>query len=260
MRVNPIRYAFASTVAVGLLLPAAGLALAHTTNAHPAAAKPLMNVGKAKVSLKITKVLVGSKGLTLYHQTTENTGTITCKAACLAAWPPLLLPAGMKKPTAGKGVADKLGVIARPDISKTARQVTYDGWPLYYWKNDLKPGQATGQGIFHFFVVPPAPMVSFKINITNTGTTWGTVTVKGKYLSKPFTKTCSNKACTLSLHAGVQLTFTQTPTDQTTWPFQMWEVKSADGHVNVTSSNSLIKVKSNDDYTVNADYVAAGGY
>jgi len=255
-----IRYAFASAVAVAVFLPAAGLAMAHKSNARPATAKPLVKVRTATVNLKKTKVLVGPNGLTLYHQTTENTGAISCKAACLTAWPPLLLPSGMKKPAGGKGVVDKLGVISRPDISKTARQVTYDGWPLYYWKNDTKPGQATGQGIFHFFVVPPAPMVVFKINITNTGTTWGTVKIKGTYLKKPFTNTCAKQACTLSLHAGVQLTLSQTPTDETTWPFQMWEVKSADGHVNTTPTTSSIKVMSNDDYRISADYVAGGGY
>ena len=255
-----IRYAFASAVAVALVLPVAGLAMAHKSNARPATAKPLVKVGTASINRKKAKVLVGPKGLTLYHQTTENTGTITCRAACLTAWPPLLLSSKMKKPIGGKGVTGKLGVISRPDISKSAKQVTYDGWPLYYWMNDTKPGQATGQGIFHFFAVAPAPMVTFKINITNTGTTWGTVTIKGKYLKKPFTKTCASQTCTLELHAGVQLSLAQSPTDGTTWPFQMWEVKSADGHVDNTPTTSSIKVTSNDDYTISADYVASGGY
>lgn len=38
--------------------------------------------------------------------------------------------------------AAKLGTARRPD---GVRQVTYDGWPLYTFRNDVRPGQATGQ-------------------------------------------------------------------------------------------------------------------
>jgi predicted lipoprotein with Yx(FWY)xxD motif len=38
-----------------------------------------------------------------------------------------------------------LGVIQRADDSTF--QVTYNGMPLYYWVEDMAPGDATGQGV-----------------------------------------------------------------------------------------------------------------
>ena len=58
-------------------------------------------------------------------------------------WPPLLLPAGVRHAAAGPGVkAALLGTVSR---AGGARQVTYNGWPLYLWQGDQEPGQATGQ-------------------------------------------------------------------------------------------------------------------
>jgi predicted lipoprotein with Yx(FWY)xxD motif len=51
-------------------------------------------------------------------------------------------------------VAGKLGEITRADNG--AKQVTYNGWPLYYWINDKAVGDTTGQSVGGvWFVVPP---------------------------------------------------------------------------------------------------------
>jgi predicted lipoprotein with Yx(FWY)xxD motif len=51
------------------------------------------------------------------------------------------------------GVGGVLGTIARTD---GALQVTYNGAPLYYWKNDTKSGDTTGQNVGGvWFVVKP---------------------------------------------------------------------------------------------------------
>lgn len=85
-------------------------------------------------------ILVDGKGMTLYLFTKDSPNTSVCEGECLAAWPPLL---GM--PTAGEGVDDsKLGSFQRSDGST---QATYNGWPLYYWQNDAKPGDVTGQNV-----------------------------------------------------------------------------------------------------------------
>lgn len=87
-------------------------------------------------------ILVDGKGMTLYMFTkdTQGSNASACAGPCLTAWPPL---AG--KPTAGKGADDsKLGSFAKPDGSM---QATYNGWPLYYWKGDVKAGDTSGQKV-----------------------------------------------------------------------------------------------------------------
>jgi predicted lipoprotein with Yx(FWY)xxD motif len=97
------------------------------------------------------KVLVDSKGMTLYYLKSETPGTIKCTGACASAWPPLVLPAGVTSATAGSGVtAGDLGTIKRPD---TGTQVTYKGKALYLFAGDQSAGQANGQGVSDFFVV-----------------------------------------------------------------------------------------------------------
>lgn len=49
-------------------------------------------------------------------------------------------------PTRGTAVRGSLETLIRPDGS---RQVTYQGKPLYYWKGDLKAGDATGEGVMN---------------------------------------------------------------------------------------------------------------
>ncbi len=84
------------------------------------------------------RVLVTSKGLTLYTLSAETHGRFICTGSCTSTWPPLTLKAGAK-PT---GVAH-LGTIKRAD---GRRQVTYNGRPLYRFASDTKKGDAGGEG------------------------------------------------------------------------------------------------------------------
>ncbi len=87
-------------------------------------------------------VVVDAKGMTLYMYTkdTNGSGKSACTGQCLAAWPPLLATG---TPT-GVGVSGTLGTINTPDGK---HQVTLNGWPLYYWAKDAKPGDVTGQNV-----------------------------------------------------------------------------------------------------------------
>lgn len=85
-------------------------------------------------------------GLTLYYHSTD-TPTSVCSGGCAAAWPPLLLAAGT--PSSSVALPGSLEV----ETNVNGRQVTYNGHPLYGWKNDTSPGQATGQGINNFVAV-----------------------------------------------------------------------------------------------------------
>src|SRR5579884_254010 len=221
-------------------------------------AKPLVGIRSKK---GLGQFLVGRNGLTLYHLLPENTGQIHCTKAqsCLATWPPLILPKGMKAPTGASGLKGKLGVITRKDVGK---QVTYDGWPLYYFAGDSKPGQTKGQGFFHvWYVVSSNPQVVFKISITTTGgTTWGAVRFHYKFGGKTYRRACSKVSCAFAVPAGLAVHLRETPTDSTTWPFAGWTIKTA--YTNQSQSSSKVKVltRSNDGRTITATYVVKSGY
>jgi predicted lipoprotein with Yx(FWY)xxD motif len=114
--------------------------------------------GRAKVVVArsaLGRILVDSKGITLYDFVQDKGTTSTCYGACAALWPPLLTTG---KPLAGTGVrASLLGTTKRKDGKL---EVTYGGHPLYYFVTDRKPGQTTGQGINQFgapwWVISPA--------------------------------------------------------------------------------------------------------
>ena len=101
------------------------------------------------------RILVDSKGITLYDFVKDKGTTSACYGACAALWPPLLTTG---KPVAGPGVrASLLGTTRRKDGKL---EVTYGGHPLYYFVSDRKPGQTTGQGVNQFggpwWVISPA--------------------------------------------------------------------------------------------------------
>jgi predicted lipoprotein with Yx(FWY)xxD motif len=87
------------------------------------------------------RILVDSRGRTLYLWQADTGAKSTCSAACAAAWPPLLTSGS---PTAGSGAKGSLlGISTRSDGTP---QVTYNGHPLYLFKGDTAAGQTNGQG------------------------------------------------------------------------------------------------------------------
>jgi predicted lipoprotein with Yx(FWY)xxD motif len=103
-----------------------------------------VSVTTAKNS-KLGTILVDQAGLTLYTYTSDSKNMSTCTGACATEWPPLTLPAGTTKASAGPGVtASKLGTFTRPG---GVVQVTFGGMPLYRFSSDTMPGQANGQGV-----------------------------------------------------------------------------------------------------------------
>ncbi len=104
-------------------------------------------------------VLVDGRGITLYLFETDRRGSPSrCYDICAIQWPPATLPHGVTAPVAGPGiVAGLLGTAPRTDGTT---QITYHGWPLYYWPPDKAPGKATGQALTNaggrWYVVDPA--------------------------------------------------------------------------------------------------------
>ena len=89
-----------------------------------------------------TVLVAGSNGMTVYTFTndTKGNGKSACSGGCAATWPALTVAAGAT-PSAGTGVTGTLATITRDD---GALQVTYNGLPLYFFKNDKAPGDALG--------------------------------------------------------------------------------------------------------------------
>jgi predicted lipoprotein with Yx(FWY)xxD motif len=97
-------------------------------------------------------LLVDEQGMTLYLFTKDEPGTSNCYDNCAVNWPPLLTEG---EPVAGAGLdASLLGTTQRTDGTT---QVTYNGWPLYYYFKDKQPGDTTGQEVGGvWFVVAPS--------------------------------------------------------------------------------------------------------
>jgi predicted lipoprotein with Yx(FWY)xxD motif len=125
------------------LAAAAFVAASAAAFAFASAATSGSRVNVAKTHLG--KILVDSKGITLYDFPPDRGKTSVCYAACAALWPPLITHG---KPVAGHGIRKSLlGTTKRQDGKL---QVTYGGHPLYYFVTDRKSGQTTGQGLNQF--------------------------------------------------------------------------------------------------------------
>ena len=100
---------------------------------------------------KLGRILVDSRGMTLYLFTADRRGHSTCYAACARLWPPATVSGS---PVPGPGLTAKLSTTRRHNH---ARQLVYNGHPLYTLAADERPGQINGQGYSGvWFVLSPA--------------------------------------------------------------------------------------------------------
>jgi predicted lipoprotein with Yx(FWY)xxD motif len=112
---------------------------------------------------KLGRVLVNSKGHTLYMFAKDKSGKSSCSGSCAKFWPPYLQHG---KATAGSGVkASLLGTTKRSN----GMQITYNKHPLYSFVLDKKAGQTNGEGNFAF------------------GAKWYAVSANGTAVVKPST-------------------------------------------------------------------------
>ncbi len=113
--------------------------------ANAPAKKPAHTV--AVKESKLGPILTDGSGMSLYMFTPDRRNVSNCEGACLAAWPPVMLKAGEgldDVAVEGNLRRSLLGVAMRFDGS---RQVTYNGFPLYYWARDRAAGDVTGQWV-----------------------------------------------------------------------------------------------------------------
>jgi predicted lipoprotein with Yx(FWY)xxD motif len=99
--------------------------------------------------------LVDQDGMTLYFFADDepDSGNSSCGDTCIQYWPPfytgqIIIPVELSW--------FDFNTISREDGSP---QITYKGWPLYYYTNDYNPGDIRGQGINDvWFVAGPDMM------------------------------------------------------------------------------------------------------
>jgi len=101
---------------------------------------------EARTHRNVGQMLTDSKGMSLYiFEKDIGGGRSACYDACTDTWPPLLTD---EAPVAGAGTwSTKISYITRTDGTK---QVTYAGWPLYYFAADKLPGDIKGQSTSGF--------------------------------------------------------------------------------------------------------------
>ena len=86
-------------------------------------------------------VLTGENGRTLYFFAADVAGDANCSGGCADTWPIFY----KETPTLSTGLkATDFTTITRADGSK---QTTFHGWPLYYYKNDARPGDVNGENV-----------------------------------------------------------------------------------------------------------------
>jgi predicted lipoprotein with Yx(FWY)xxD motif len=138
--------------AVALAALAAVVVLLHAqrTDAAPAATT-VVSTGQTSLG----RILVNSRGHTLYLFSKDRSGKSACSGQCATFWPPLI--ASGKPRVAGGAKASLIGTIKRAD---GRRQVTYNHHPLYTFVKDTAKGQTHGEAFSAFgakwYAVSPA--------------------------------------------------------------------------------------------------------
>jgi predicted lipoprotein with Yx(FWY)xxD motif len=146
------RRSLIAAAAAALATLGAGIVLLHAPATHATPASSTV-VSTAKTGLG--RILVNSRGHTLYLFGKDRNGKSACSGQCATFWPPLV--ANGKPRVAGGAKASLIGRIKRAD---GRRQVTYNHHPLYTFVKDTKRGQTHGEGLSAFgarwYAVSPA--------------------------------------------------------------------------------------------------------
>ena len=142
----------AATVFMAVIVSACGDTTPSATAPSPSpATSPASSPASAAATImvatdaKLGTILVDGSGKTLYLFVADKSTSSTCYTSCAALWPPVLTTGA---PVAGTGAtASLLGTTTRTDGKV---EVTYAGHPLYYFIQDKKAGDTTGQGVNGF--------------------------------------------------------------------------------------------------------------
>ena len=154
-RISPIKFVCGAAAVPLVALAVAGCG-GSANSTRPAAVTSTH--GSATVEIansSLGRILVDSKGRTLYLFKKDSGTKSTCFGTCAINWPPERVTT---KPTVGSGLAaSRAATTARSDGKP---EITYNGHPLYLFAGDMKPGDTRGQGVSAFggrwFALSPA--------------------------------------------------------------------------------------------------------
>jgi predicted lipoprotein with Yx(FWY)xxD motif len=91
-------------------------------------------------------------GMTVYTYDGDGNGVSNCTGSCADTWPPYTVSSAASIESSAD-ISGTLGTITRTDGST---QVTYNGKPVYFYKNDTAKGDTKGQGVGGvWFVIKP---------------------------------------------------------------------------------------------------------
>jgi predicted lipoprotein with Yx(FWY)xxD motif len=139
------RLGLVATAAALAALTALAFLLLHPGASSAAQAKGVVSTASSSLG----RILVDSRGHTLYLFGKDRNDRSGCAGMCASFWPPLIVSSG--KPIAGAGAkASLLGTTKRAD---GRMQVTYNRRPLYTFVKDTKKGQTSGEGLNAFGAV-----------------------------------------------------------------------------------------------------------
>lgn len=106
----------------------------------PLTSEPVLYLGS---NTDLGSYLVASNKMTLYTYSNDTPGLSTCTGDCSTKWPPYIVPSSQGL-TADSGISGTLGTFTRDDGTL---QLTYNEMPLYFWGQDVNPGDTNGNGV-----------------------------------------------------------------------------------------------------------------
>lgn len=91
------------------------------------------------------RIVFDQRGRALYAFTSDTRARSTCYGACAAAWPPYLVRGKIRA-----GAGTRRALLRTTRRRDGSRQATYNGWPLYYYVGDRRPGEVRCQNVLGF--------------------------------------------------------------------------------------------------------------
>ena len=138
-------------VTLPMLLVACGSGVSYSIDASTPAYAPPSTVPNdhAIASLSTVRtqygdVLGSASGYVYYIFQLDTPSISNCDASCSAVWPPVIGASHLVSKNVRKHL---VGTISR---SNGAKQLTYDGHPLYSFAGDTAPASTSGQGLYSF--------------------------------------------------------------------------------------------------------------